>query len=365
MYTITPLQIVDYAKLMGWTLIQEAKKYDVYLMRNNSLSEEISIVMHNKYSDFFESIESALDKLSSIYNIDVNTLVENILTINDDILSIRFKDINANKGFINLDEIWNYIKAIKDLIVVSACSLIDPKKSYRNPTSYKRVKEIADNIQFRQTNIGSFVINIALPIEKQLQLPLLSKPVQSFTRNVTSNIADSLNTIIDNIESDNIEELINSKYNISSNFCDAIYSFYDEKGDDVDFSFQWSPRIPRKKEKVTIKNSYFETISNFSSFLKENSFEKISGTFMATVETLNGDFYDKGDKRCGEVILSLFSKENEEYNQRFTAKANLEIEQYELACEVHNDAKKFLKIAGTIHPGRTKYFEKITEFTVV
>ena len=129
------------------------------------------------------------------------------------------------------------MKAVKDLIVVSACFLIDPQKLYRNPIAYKRAKEIADKIQIRQTNIDDFVINIALPIEKQLQSPLLSKPIQSFARNVTSNIADSLNIIIDTIESDNIEKLIDSKSNISYNFCNAIYSFYDEKGDGVDFSF--------------------------------------------------------------------------------------------------------------------------------
>lgn len=62
---------------------------------------------------------------------------------------------------------------------------------------------------------------------------------------------------------------------------------------------------------------------------------------MATVETLNGIFYDKYGKRYGEVILSLFSKGNKMCNQRFTAKAKIEIEQYKLACKVHNDAKKF------------------------
>ena len=76
MHKITPLQIVDYAQSIGWKLIQEAKKYDVYLIRNNSLTEEISIVMHNKYSDYLESIDNDIDKLSNIYNIDVNTLIE-------------------------------------------------------------------------------------------------------------------------------------------------------------------------------------------------------------------------------------------------------------------------------------------------
>jgi hypothetical protein len=71
-----------------------------------------------------------------------------------------------------------------------------------------------------------------------------------------------------------------------------------------------------------------------------------TGTFIASVESLNGNEGDDG-RRYGEVILALFID-----NESVSARVNLDLDNYEIAYKAHGSEGGLIKVKGKLRSGK-------------
>lgn len=307
--------------------------------------------------DYYEAIERSLVKLSSIYNCEVRDIIERIKTFDKDVFSLRFVDSCANNGYIPLSSATKFIDAVQQILLSSTCMVRNPALHFTKPL--REAKEIVNHAQFRHTNIGSFILNIACPLknDEDDQYTLEGCSATPLARKVTERIALSVDKIVNSIKEDSYTKFIAELQSaeqplISSNFCDAIYDLYnDEKDNNVEFLFHWSPKYERSVyiDKILIKNEYFSYIKDISIKLKKEE-GAVHGTFIGTVETLNGNLNDENN-RSGEVQLNLLSTEL--HGKIIRAKTFLDVDNYNKAYIAHGTSRKYVKVTGTLLPGRT------------
>lgn len=354
---ITPLEIKEFVLSEGWTLVKEAIQHNFYVLYKESINAQISMAIDKNAPDYYEAIERSIIKLSSVYNCEIRDIIERIKTFDKDIFSLRFVDSCADDGYIPLPSITKFIDAVQQILLSSTCMVRSPALHFTRPI--KEAKGIINHAQFRHTNIGSFILNIACPLKEDEddQYTLEGCSATPLARKVTERIALSVDKIVNSIKEDSYTKFIADLQSaeeplISSNFCDAIYELYnDEKNNNVEFQFHWSPKYERTVyiDKVFIKNEYFSYIKDISIKLRKKE-GALNGTFIGTVETLNGDL-NKENNRSGEVQLNLFS--TEQHTKIIRAKTFLDADDYKKAYIAHGTSKKFVKVTGKLLPGRS------------
>lgn len=356
-HSITPLEVKDFVKSEGWEIVKEAIQHRFFILYNESLGVQISMAMDNSAPDYYEAMQRSIEKLAKVYSCSDREIVERIKTFDKDVFSIRIIDRHADEGYIPLASASRFIESAQQVLMSSACMVKNPRHKFTK-IQIKEAKEIINRAQFRHTDIGSFILNIACDLEEDDdQLFLDGCSDVPTTRKVIERIASSAKKIVSSIEEDSYSELINDiesddKPIFSSNFCDALYNFYiDETNADVELGFRWSHKYEQTSNisKIIIKNEYFPRIKNISERLKRRD-TPLVGTFVGTVETLDGDLNDD-DVRCGEVRLALMSGE-EDTKQIINAKIILDPENYEKAYIAHGSRGKFVKVTGKLLPGR-------------
>lgn len=370
---ITPLEIKEFVLSEGWTLVKEAIQHKFYVLYKESISAQISMAIDKKAPDYYEAIERSVVKLSSIYDCEVRDMIERIKTFDKDVFSLRFVDSCANDGYIPLSSATKFIDAVQQILLSSTCMVRNPALHFTKPL--KEARGIVENAQFRHTNIGSFILNIACPLkdDEDDQYTLEGCSAAPLARKVTERIAVSVDKIVNSIEEDSYTKFIADLQSaeqplISSNFCDAIYELYnDEKNNNVEFIFHWSPKYKRSVhiDRVFIRNEYFSCIKDISIQLRSEEAKEespVNGTFFGTVETLNGDLDDENN-RSGEVQLNLISTELQGKNIR--VKTFLDVNNYKKAYIVHGASNKFVRVTGKLLPGRSPRVLVVESFEIV
>ena len=139
---------------------------------------------------------------------------------------------------------------------------------------------------------------------------------------------------------------------VSSNLCEALTRFEDTSlKNSVEIGITWAASIPRPTSEgnwvsvVRIQHDYFPRIEEVRRELRSKELYR-EDVFVGTVEQLNGETGPDG-RRSGEVILSLFSRDDEQLR----ARANLNTAQYKQADKAHMSNRAFVKVAGKLHPG--------------
>ncbi len=356
-HSITPLEVKDFVKSEGWEIVKEALPHRFFVLYNESMGAQISMAMDKSAPDYDEAIQRSIEKLSNVYHCSSREIIERIKTFDKDVFSIRILDKYANEGYIPLSSATRFIESAQQVLMSSACMVKNPRHKFTK-IQIKEAKNIINRAQFRHTDIGSFILNIACDLkEDDDQFSLDGCSEIPTTRKVIERIALSASKIVNSIEEDSYSELITDIENedrplFSSNFCDALYNFYvDETNADVELRFRWSRQYRQtiNISTVTIKNEYFSRIKNISETLKKRE-TPLVGTFVGTVETLDGDL-NEDDTRCGEVRLALMSEEDNA-KQVINAKIFLDPTNYQKAYIAHGSKGTFVKVTGKLLPGR-------------
>ncbi|CAK0773091.1 hypothetical protein CCP3SC1AL1_640013 [Gammaproteobacteria bacterium] len=105
---------------------------------------------------------------------------------------------------------------------------------------------------------------------------------------------------------------------------------------------------------IRFQRDYFGRIDEVRRQLRSNKAHTI-GTFIGTVERLDGEMGEDG-RRSGEVIIALLLE-----GESIRVKTNLTANEYEKAHQAHITESAYVQISGKIHPGRSP--QSITEIT--
>src|SRR5262249_37714812 len=138
-----------------------------------------------------------------------------------DILRFREMSPDAEAGNLPFDHAVQLINATRRLLLSVAHSVLVPQP-YHPRLSRTEAEEFVSRCRLGQTERGSFVLNVACPLESQLSLPgLASEP---FTRRVTNLLMRSLAALARAADTARADDLLDQTRNpgISANLCESL-----------------------------------------------------------------------------------------------------------------------------------------------
>jgi hypothetical protein len=366
---LSPTDLRDYAKTIGWNFIPEALKDKIYLAKNNNfIGRQINFPVDSDAPDYVDAMEITIGKLAEMGKMPIEMVLSAINELKDDTLRFRVIDTRNENSFIPLSYAVSAINGAKELFVSAACSVMKPQ-AHHPRMNRSEALELIEKSRFRHTEKGSFIIKVSSPIKAiDISANSLFSNEIPFVRQTTLTINKGLNQLVSAIQGDTLDSLVDEIKNgtnqyISSNLCKAVTNFKEEHEDFdlwVDFKFAGSLALPSDlyvTNEVRIQKNYFEKIDDVRRELRNTEQEKKNEeVFMSTVENLAGEI-DENGMRFGDVILNLYQE-----GETIKARTNLTAEQYVAADKAHMTTGAFIRIKGKLHPGNQP--RNLTEVSV-
>lgn len=225
--SILPSQLIGYLTAQGW--------------REDGAIENVASVWHRKEREYFEfeiiqparidlkdytqRISDLVGTLARFENRSVQSVLEDLLNFYADIVKIRVVHNDVKDGSIPLSDGVSLFEHAKDLLTSVARSTFSKRKYFFGQSS-QDVSNIVNKFRLGQTEVGSYVVNLIIPIECDVGDQKDHNEV-SITRSVTHTLARSLLAIdasIDQYKSMRKDVVFDSavKHGVSANLCDAL-----------------------------------------------------------------------------------------------------------------------------------------------
>ncbi|MBS4049687.1 MAG: hypothetical protein KGZ69_00590 [Methylomonas sp.] len=357
---ISPTDLRDFTKSLGWELVKEGLSDRLYVLQNPKFpNRQLTFPMDLAAPDYAESTQRVIDKLSEILDVHPGTLQTRALNIREDSLRFRiFSEQNGDRS-LPLSFTTSLVSGLQQLLKASACNVMRPK-AYHPRLAFTEAQQLIEKSRFGHTAPGSFVLQVSCPIHAldiQGALPMGDESDLPFVRRVTLALKRGMEQLIFAIEGDSLDQFVDSLKStstpiLSSNLCEALTQFYDETlGNSLDISFDWSALEPISAKDsmngtLRFQRDYFGRIEEIRRELRPKEGHSID-TFIGTVERLSGEMGEDGH-RSGEVILNLLLQEGESVRTR----VSLDSQQYQEADKAHMTEGAYIRVCGKLLPGR-------------
>lgn len=354
---VSPIDLRDFLKASGWSLLKEGIEHRLFVFDHQTFPRrQLVFPMDVTAPDYGEAVERVIDKLAEMMGLTVTALASSIANLHDDVLQLRVY-FDGDDRSLPLSFASSLVTNAEKMLKASACTVIQPRTNHPKLT-LSEANQFIDYARFGQTQVGSFVLNIACPLnamDAQGRLPLdeLDAP---FVRQVTLSLQKAVSELVEAIEGDTLQALVDKLKQsraplISANLCDALTGMHDDQiNNGLEVAFTWSVRRERPQAAINrplcIQRDYFSRIEEVQRELKAASEDEID-TYVGTVERLEG-IMDENGKRSGCVVLSLLLSEGEIVR----ARTNLSPEDYVLADRAHMSNGTFVKLDGRLRQGR-------------
>lgn len=370
---VTAFEIRDFARSLGWNIVREAVLDGLFVL-NSPDKDGTQLIFPKETSDdkFDEAATVTINRLAEFYKTDYIRILECIREVYDDVFYLRYYSDVKNINFLLFENALKTIEAARQIILSAASSVVHPS-IYHPKLTRTEPLELIRKTKFRHTQEGSFVLKISCPIELQSGgVHLFGEDYSTpFGRKTFSLINESALELLNTIESNNEERFIEEQLKsenpiISYNFCDAMSNMFDENvGLPFELLFNWSRHslnkipTPKLNQRVRYQYEYKNKIDDIKVYFKSESLP-LKETFIATVESLNGDTGEDG-RRFGDVRLNILIG-----SSVVTAKVTLNAEQYLIAHESHITQGSYIMVSGTLLPGKlVRVLDSITDFKII
>lgn len=324
---------------------------------------QLLIPLESESNDFPIRMLDVVQRLAEVEKRSVHEIANDLLNPNADTVRFRISDPSISSD-LSLMKGIEILDGARKSLLAAAHSILAPVP-YHSRLSRREAREFVDQCRLKQTEQGSFVVAIACPLDAVDAEGLLDG-IDSFTRQTTKVLMESLDRIESRIEADQEASLTiaeNGKVPISANLCDAIAKLEppSERGF-VEISMTWASTKPIEdtslRKTVRFSEDHFSVIRDIGSRLRP-SHETEVANFAGQVETLNGDLNADG-MRYGEIVLDLLVE-----NELVRTRVHLEPSDYAKADIAHMKGKPVI-VRGELHRGRrTHRLANVTRFDVV
>ncbi len=304
---------------------------------------EILLPEDIKFRDYLERIVDAIRNLARYEQRTESAVLKEVANYFSDMVSIRVAHPDVDGGTIPFEDGVRLFEKAKELLVSVALSTISKKRHFfgQKPNI---ATDFISSVKLGQTEIGSYVVNVVVPLSRMHRNELPGTP--SFSRIVTSTLSDSLNSL-KNVPDDaidgsplSLDSLV--ECGVSVNMCDALIGFSGEhKSRSFDISISYSNVEKHEKESV-LKYVFTESdvlkIEKISEYLKNyREYENI---------TINGIVIKldrASDVEFGTVTVVAVVEDTER-----AVSFELPASEYHEAVQAH-DKKLPVKITGDLH----------------
>lgn len=349
---IKPRDARSYATANGW--VRKTQDYGglaVFDHRQRELTQ-LLIPIESTSSDYPTRMLDVVQRLAEVEERSLIQLANDLLDPDADVVRYRISDPTISADLALLKGIET-LEGAKRTLLAAAHSVLKPSP-YHPRLSRREAVDFVDHCRLKQTEHGSFVLAIACPLDAvdAVDAEGLLRDDNSFTRQVTSLLMDSLIRIEERINADDEASLtVNSSEQaaISANLCDALTRLEppSDQGT-LEISTTWASTAPNseapQRRAVRFTEDHFKVIREVAVRLRPSHQAEVAN-FVGQVETLNGDLNDQG-RRYGEVILDLLVDD-----ELVQARVELDPDHYAIADKAHMDGQPVI-IRGELHRGR-------------
>lgn len=356
------LEVQAYLLNTGWKRVQSKREYiGIFIREYNNDFEEIILPFDNDVADYDKTMYEALKTISRVENRDAMQIIQDLSIPIADIIRFRVVGSDTKNGTISFNDGFNLLESAKKMLLASACDIIQPEL-YHKRLGLKNAQSFIDSCRLGQTEHGSFVASIICPFIKQSdiegyeQVNLFSDKEEcekSFTRQVTTNLMNSLFTVkssIDKSELIRLEENIGDKI-ISANFLESIIDLALDRPDaEIEIATTWSKAVPQTQcvlQKIKFTHHYVPALEKVISKVKTSVKEDVK-EYIGKISQTKADV-DPSKRTEGEIIFNFMSDDE----KVIKAKVTLNAEDYSAACNAHNQGKLVMVKGELIGSGRT------------
>ncbi len=362
---VTPKDARAYAAATGWERVASNGGPLAVFRRPGRDLDQLLIPSRARLDDYVNRIREAVEKLCEIEGRSAQSILNDILTQDADVLRYQVVSSRTERGSLPLVDGLALLEGARRSILAAACSVVNPQRSHPR-LSRTEADQLVRACELGQTERGSYTVLIACPLRAVEPSEAISavenKP---FTRRVTELLYQSVSRIVRAIERDQPRAALDQvlgEPSVSANLCDALLRMRpDIEGASLSFGVSWAPSGPLLDshdwgEPLELDYEHFPMIEDLYARLQPERHPE-PNRFMGQVDELRGELGDDG-RRYGEVVLSVLPSRGEE--DLIRARVNLSPEQYELADRVHMSGG-FITISGVLR--RSRRIGQLTDVT--
>jgi hypothetical protein len=356
---VTPRALKGYAAGLDWKPVEGVNGDVAVYHRPDSRAHQVIIPVDTTLSDYDEAVAEAVRKLADYERRPASEVLEHLLLPPADLLGFREVSPDAETGSLPLEHAVRLINGTRKLLLSAAHSALVPL-AYHPRLSRSEAEEFVNRCRLGQTDRGSFVVNVACPLDEQLTF---SESEEPFGRRVTSLLLDALDTLARAADEGVKDDLIDParRRGVSANLCESLLMLR-PSGDRASLSVSatWSrTRLPSsriKDRRVELRQEAFSVAEALAPRLRTISKPR-SSRFFGFVGALVGQPTQTDPRPSGEVRFRLFDQDEE-----LPARADLAADEYAVAGAAHL-AGDLVSFRGILHRlPRLNRIEQVAQF---
>lgn len=337
-YDLPVEHIISYLQSKGWKLVSENDRWHVLEGYKDIEGNPFEITLPKSISvpDYPIYVQQAVNMLSSLMDKAPETIADDIMLYDRDILMIRVLE-NVDITSIPIGLASKQISELKQLIAYAASSERDAQPHFINPLA--TASEMVEHYRFGHTFAGSFGYRIESPIRDQesVQMNMFEDDLP-LERRVMERIIRGLAATEKAAELQDVQPLIDGYIEgFNANMCAAILKMSGDYKEPIKYSIRWSNKINvsddmRDINNISIQRQHFQYLKAASEQLK--ILEPESKTIKGRVISLSSQEdpqservaersvivqWDRGKERSRKVQISL---ERDDYMEALQAHSN-------------------------------------------
>jgi hypothetical protein len=357
---VTPRALKGYAGSLAWKPVEGVNSDVAVYHRPDSPAHQVIIPIDTTLADYDEAVAEAVRKLAEYERRPAREVLEHLLLPPADLLSFCEISPDAEAGSLPFDHAVRMINGTRRLLLSAAHSVL-VQQPYHPRLSRSEAEEFVNRCRLGQTDRGSFVLNVACPLELQVTLPGLE--VEPFARRVTTLLMQSLEALTRAAETTRADDLLNPTRTpgMSANLCESLLLLR-PAGDraSLTVSAAWSRALLPTREpsrRVQLTQEVFEVAEVLAPSLRTAP-EPRPSRFVGFVDVLSGQPSRDDPRPSGEVDFTLFDDEQGEIR----ARGLLNVDDYATAAAAHLVSDVVAFKATLRQLPRLSRVENITDF---
>lgn len=265
---ISLYDIRSYLERMGWSrTTTENNKWQIFRLQvDTPNSLELVFPADDRFTDTRARINQAVFAIAQIEERHISDICADIVGSNTDSLLIRLR-VSDNATSIPIADASKHVKAMRNLLLYSACSEIDAKPHYEQPLP--NASDLLSGFEFCHTFRGSFGFEVSNTITRPKQVDDLFDAPRS--RKIVERIARGVLLLEDSVMREEPNVLIESYESaLNARMCDAIADIGLDGQVAFDLGIDWASSV-RPPEDVALFKEHFigEPQVNMLKFVSE------------------------------------------------------------------------------------------------
>lgn len=355
-----------YLAANGWRIVKTPRRdVDTYLRPKEEKYNNFIIVPKQDGDRTVPAILDVARKLQDYEKRDLMDVLYSLQSSSHDRVQCRLISSTNEDGTVPLSSAIVFVKQIAAVFSAALKDVIQSEFVHKKVAS-SEITELLNSAKFGQTERGSFIANIYLPLGQSSDAELFEDARSNLFRRSLEHLMKSLSQATTYIDEGRFDDFIKAnteaEIKTSANLLEAVDNARVGDDSDLEISVNWSFELPVDSSvpsRVHIKKEHSQTLWKWASHYRPMEQQMPKSEFIAKVIGLRLDNYDKSGRLEGFATLRIIDEED------FEAQAYLNADEFLLAneCFMNNRLCSFL---GECERSRNKAIIKsISDFKVI